>query len=378
MNFLDRKVNMSNVLFYMAYILLIVQSMTRWVNNIAVFQLICTKGIPIILFLCIITRLKKFNYNNLLVMCFLLLCVTLSYLVSKDIVILNLMLFLIASKGIHLDKIVKVDLVIKIIMLFTIFLLYYAGYTQQIIDYTNTRGIRYSFGFGHPNTLGVYIMGICADIAYLNFSRKKKLWYIVMIVAAIFLEINCDSRGSVACIILLLVLSFLMPKLQNNKIIKNIMIYIFPTFMILSFVVAYIFMINSNNEILLQLDELFSSRISLTAAFLKEYSIHLFGSRFINYGTGTIGTTFVLDNAYMSLLIKFGLLVALLFIVYIPKCLKSAFNNKQYPLIICLFVFIIFGLMENGFYVLFYNLYLLALAPIIFKTKVIEVNNENK
>lgn len=72
-----------------------------------------------------------------------------------------------------------------------------------------------------------------------------------MIVAAIFLEINCDSRGSVACIILLLVLSFLMPKLQNNKIIKNIMIYIFPTFMILSFVVAYIFMINSNNEILL-------------------------------------------------------------------------------------------------------------------------------
>lgn len=71
-----------------------------------------------------------------------------------------------------------------------------------------------------------------------------------------------------------------------------------------------------------QLGELFSSRISLTAAFLKEYSIHLFGSRFINYGTGTIGTTFVLDNAYMSLLIKFGLLVALLFIVYIPKCLK--------------------------------------------------------
>lgn len=377
MNIIDRKINVPKFLFYMSYFLLITQSMTRWVNNIEGFRSICSTAIPLLLFFSILLQVNKYTKNNILLMMFLLIISFFSFYVSKDIAIFYIILFLMASKSSDFNGIIKFDLAIKLCLLCLVFFLYSIGMTEKVISYTVDRGVRYAFGFGHPNTLGVYVFSICADLAYLNYKNRKLIIYMFLAIAAILINIYCDSRGSFISIILLIILSYLLPKLKNSKVFKGITIYMFPLLLIVSYLVSYLFMKSNGNSVFIFLDELFSRRISLMAAFLDGYSIHLFGSKFINYNTGTIGTSYVLDSAYMSLLIKFGLAVTLFFAIAMPKKVKKAYNSGQYNIILCLIVFMFFGLMENGFYVLAYNPFLLSLATIIFKNNVGGEVNEN-
>lgn len=360
-----KTINVSKMLFYISYFLLIAQSMTRWVNNIELFSSFCTIIIPILLLFSILAQVNKYTKNNVLLFIFLIIISFLSFYVSGDIAILYIVLFIMASKNLEFKKIVKFDLVIKLSLLCLVLFLYFRGMTEVVISY-NVRGVRYALGFGHPNTLSVYVLGICSDIAFLTYEKRNLKWYMLLAIIAILINAICRSRGSVIGIILLVALSILIPKLKNNFAFQKIVIYLFPILFFLSILSSYLFL-NYDIDLLNSLDELFSNRISLMAVFLENYSINLFGNKFINYATGVTGTSYVLDNAYLSMLLKFGLCVTTMFLFMIPMKMKDAIKNNQDAIIICLISFIVFGLMENGFYVLFYNPFLLSLGDLIYK-----------
>ena len=247
-----------------------------------------------------------------------------------------------------------------------VFFLYHNGMTEQVIYLYNERGVRYALGFGHPNTLSIYVLSICTDIAYLFYGKSKFKMIILFTVIALIINEICRSRGPVICIFLLIILLIIYPKLKDNAIVNKVITWLFPMLMICSYIFALIFS-KYDSALLTKLDELFSSRITLMGIFAKSYPLTLFGNLFVDYATGTTGTSYVLDNAYMSLLIKFGILVSLLFIVMIPKTIKNMQRKGDYAMIICLIVYMFLGLMENGFYVLFYNPFLLSLSYLVYK-----------
>lgn len=360
------KDNLVSVLYYIAYIMFIVISMTRWVYNIDGIQYILNlvyRGILVYIF---IFNLPRINYKEIFK---LLLIVGVGFLTSyfsKNPSIFNISLFVINSKNINFKNLIKVDFITKIITFTIVLLLYKAGLTENIIYYTIDRGIRYSFGFGHPNTFGVYILSMSADFIYLYRKKNKFIVYLILLLLVFILNIYCDSRSSMLGIILLVVFSIL---LDNNKIkIKKYFTYLYPVLALVSVVIAIIFKNGSPNAFFIKLDNLFSYRLSLMGAFFNRYPVTLFGNYFVDYNTrNRIDWTYVLDNAYLTMLLRFGIISFLYCLVMIPILIKSAINRNDYKLVICLSVFCLFGLMENGLFVLFYNPFILAIAIDIFK-----------
>lgn len=373
----ERKINISSLAFYIAYFLLIFQSMTRWVYHLEKFQSICPFLILSILFFSIILEYKKIPTKNAIIIFLVCIVSFFSFLKCRDIAIIYIIIFTIAFKEKDYRKLIKFDLISKSILLLLIFFLYSQGLTEKVIYYYNVRGVRYALGFGHPNTLGIYLLNICADIAYLNYDKKKIIPYIFMIAIALFANYVPRSRGTFVGVLLLIALSYMIPIIKENGIFKFIMKHFCTILMVTSFLVGFIFL-NSEATILTDLNKLFSNRIELIADFLDTYDITVFGNRFTDYNTSELGAVYTLDNAYITILLKFGILVAISFLWMMSLKMKQSVERKQYVLIMCLLTYMFFGLMENGFYVLAYNPFLISFAQLINNKKKIEgESNEN-
>ena len=103
--------------------------------------------------------------------------------------------------------------------------------------------------------------------------------------------------------------------------------------------------------------------MSLQHAFLEEYGISAFGNHFIKYGTvrNTSSAYFVLDSAYMQLLIRFGLVASIVFGYLYGKRVKDGVLRSEYNKVAGLVSFMFFGLMETGLFYAHQNPFLMTL-----------------
>lgn len=366
---LNKKLNISSLLYYLAFFLLIFQSMTRWVTikNFSLLSSLCSISIPPVLLLVFIIKNQKITKKNLLIIIILIILTIISMTISKGNAIWNIILFIISSKNIDTNNIIKFDFITKIILMVFIYILYKNGLTENIVIYRNDV-FRYGLGFGHPNTFSVYLMGICLDFLYLTFKTKyKKFSYILIILGISIISIYCDSRSSMYTLAIALILSLIMKLIKNNKCIINFLSKLPIVFMLLSFFATIAYKYRNSFNFIYKLNEILSNRIALMYQFYEKYSITLFGNYFINYHTQSTSTASVLDNTYILLLTKFGVLITIMIIWTMYKRIKKAFEEENFGLAICLISFTFFGLMENGMIVLFYNPFLLSLADFIFK-----------
>jgi len=378
----NKTVNVPNLLYYLAYFLLVFQSMTRWVliDGISTMSSICNKIIPLILLLVFIIRNKKTTKSNILIIMVLVMLILISMKISKGTAILNIILFIITAKGMDIDKVIKFDLVIKLILIILVYILYINGLTEYVVIYRNDSSVlRYGLGFGHPNTFSVYLMSICLDFLYLKFkSKQKKFAYLAIVLAIIFISKYCDSRSSIYTLTIALIISLFAPLIKKNKIISNMFSNIPIIFMIVSLLATIMYKYKKIFTFMPALNEIFSNRILLMYQFYEKYSINIFGNYFIDYHTQSTATGSVLDNAYILLLLKFGILITIIIILAISKRVKKSLKDGNMGLVVCLTSFAFFGLMENGMIVLFYNPFLLFLSHLIFDNKKKGELNENK
>ena len=379
MNSNNKKINISNLLFYISYFLLVVQSMTRWVHLeiIPSFSTVCNIIIPLLLLLVFILKNNKINKKVFLVILLLTILTITSMFITNGNAIWNIVLFLITSKNINLDKLIKFDLIIKTIVIIIIFILYKNGLTDDIVIYRNSVR-RYGLGFGHPNTFSVYLMSICLDLLYISFKTKyKRISYLIIIFSILFISKYCDSRSAIFTLLLTLILSISISLIKNKKILMNITSKLPYLFMIASFVATILYKYKNYFPFIESLNALLSNRILLMYQFYEEYSITLLGNRFIDYHTQATSTASVLDNAYILLLTKFGIIISLIIVIALSKRIKKAYSEENIGLIVCLLSFSFFGLMENGMIVLFYNPFLLFISHLIYSYKKKGEINEN-
>ena len=219
-------------------------------------------------------------------------------------------------------------------------------------------------------------MSVCLDFLYLTFDTKyKKISYIFIILSILFIYTFCNSRSSIYTLILVLLFSFVIPLIKNNKVAKFSLSNLPFIFMILSFGLTIMYKYKKVFTFMVSLNEVLSNRIFLMSEFYNRYSISLFGNLFIDYNTHSTSTSSVLDNAYMLLLIKFGIIITFILLYAISKRVRKGLDEKNFAIAICLTAFVFFGLMENGMIILFYNPFLLFLADLIFKkNKEVKIN----
>lgn len=218
--------------------------------------------------------------------------------------------------------------------------------------------VRHSFGFAHPNALGLWVMMAVSEF-YAAYNEKLNVaCYAVTAVVALAVYKATNSRASFIVMLLLAALTpavkYVCQKEKSLKAVKKLFVFAIASVGILSIVLMVIF--NENNKVVDIISRAVSNRIYLGNIVYKEYGLSILGDgRLI--GDAQMP---VVDCVYMKISLTAGVLSLAALIYFQCRSAARSFDAKMAVLgLICL-LWAAYGTMEVFTYDVFFNVSLLA------------------
>lgn len=266
---------------------------------------------------------------------------TASYFVTHDPNILMFFVMAIGVLTIPFDTFFKIDFFIRLALVALVITLHLTGLVSAANEIRQD-SIRYSLGFQHPNTLGMQIMVLALEFSYI-FKRFRWGCIAVTLLSIIFLVTVPNSRA--AAIILAVLLMYILFKKTTKKILRYriVRMIIILSFPILTLVSLFSTLIDDiNPELDYGLNKITSGRIALYNQAFEEAGVSLLGNPYENRLSDT------LDNAYLRLLITYGVIQYLVFLYLSVKSIKQLYDEDQDELVFILFLLQMYGIMESS------------------------------
>lgn len=296
-----------------------------------------------------------------------------SSLTTGTQLILTDILIIIASNKQNLCKIIKTDLAIRLFFLVLVIGMFKLGLIPQVIDYRDWIIPRFSLGFGHPNRLSLHIFVICLYMYYL-YHDKKIFLYIVYIISLFFIMTVTDGRTSAIGIVLLFILTYIDgKKIENNvnKMAFNWAKWVLVIIVAISILLPLLYIFNVIPH--LTTTNTLYSRITLAANGFQEYGLSLFGQSIQSIGTLEAQRLGIrsngIDNAYVFVLINYGLLAFLSLLVILSCAIDGIrINNDKYA-IKCLLILLIIASIEAQLVYIESNLFLIYAGVLFIRNR---------
>lgn len=242
------------------------------------------------------------------------------------------------------------------------------------LNFTRDDIIRTDMGFSHPNVYGAYLMEICLAWMIMRFDKLKYYDYIFFVLVAVYAWIGPNSRTSAMMIMAMMIL---LPVFKygrrwiGHRIGKIALSLCYPAGFIFSLISVNLY--SGENKVFLAVDELLSGRIALANAFMKDYSPTLLGQRMKLVSSAKSLAkgipAAILDNAYIHLYLRLGILTALLFMGIMALTVYRVICKKYYNYLLALLLFSVYGLSENRIDRIFFNFALLTAVFLFRETK---------
>ena len=359
----------SLLFFYLAYTFILLQAMFNNVPSLTPLYGIIDKLVIVLIFLTILFQNQIYRIKEIAWVVIIFAIVVISYFLSKDNIILKAIMLIIASKDINFKKFIKFDLVIKVIFCFIIIIFSQIGIAENYVILRADGTIRQSLGFSHPNALAAYWLSICCDYIYLAFNKNKIIKLFICTIITFIIGYITDSRTVIICVSLMIIL-LLYNNYLNNKIIKKIVIFLPYLLFALSLSLAYLY---KSSDLIKNIDCLLSKRIYYTEQYLQKYDINLFGQKIETVSTVQSRllniSPQILDNSYIVLLLKFGIILLFCSCLLLSLRLKLSYRERDKLLIIILIIFMIVGLFENWLIKINYNPFILSFSSLIYRER---------
>lgn len=296
-------------------------------------------------------KYKKLNKSKLSLLFLVAISGLMSYYLTTDTTIIELVLVVIASIGLDFNKIIEKDFKVKLLILILVVSCYHLGYTSSSFTVFRNGELRNSFGFYHPNIFGLYIMILFLEYIYLKKIKNIKL-ILITIILAFSINSSTNSRSAVFGIIgatLLLCCDGITKKILSTKIISFILKNLYIILLILSVGLTLLYI--NNNEIAIWINEVLSERLFLQAEFLEKYKVSFFGN--------AIDYTKTLDNGYIRYLLNYGIFATILFTVISYSNIKKSIDNKNIYMTTYMLIFLIYMMSEQSVFYIYFNVFLL-------------------
>ena len=281
------------------------------------------------------------------------------------------------ARDIPLKKILKVTVWLSSILFVFIVLSAYAGIIENYA-YVSSSRTRYYMGFRYalygPTVLSNIIM---CDI-YLHKERISNWKLLLFAIVDYLCFTQTDSRltfGLTLLIILAaLILKYKPQILKKRKVICLVMANSWWLCAGLSFWIIGKY--NSEVAWMNKLDIMLGSRLSLGLSSLQKYGISLFGNSAITwvgngldiYGNQSTETYLYVDNMYLQLLQRFGIIFFAVFVILFTVVCYKYLKRKDYHMLVILFVLALHGIIDDLIMYLYYNTFLLVAGIALLET----------
>ena len=314
---------------------------------------------------------QKYQIKELALIAVITLPIILATLNSGHNTIMSTWIFVVASKYINMDKIARISYYTELIMTLVVFYLFFNGY---IVELTLHRGelLRHSLGFTHPNMLGIRIFLLVVCRCYIRREKFNILDWSLIVAMAVFVNRVANSKTSYYALVILAGLTFIHMIMLKfgigfDKVMNHLITFSFAC-IVVSLIFSFIQI--SKYPVLNRLDIFMSKRFSQCHRTLKYYGVKLFGQDvqlIINRPALGKFYHFWLDNAYMSILLRYGVIVFFIFSALYIWTMIMLKDMRHYMLVEIMCLYAIYGIMENNFFSMSQNLFLLLMSYPLYK-----------
>lgn len=309
---------------------------------------------------------KKFDLKTLIKSAIFIIISIVVSANSKNYDFLILFLYTFTLKDINIDKFIFGDLIIRTVLVALEFFLFSQQGWPSLWQVE-----KIALGFGHANIAASMLMIIGIEYLYLSRNKCNFLPYLLNIVFIAFNFYVCKSRASLVVSCLAIIVFLFMKLLKgrlNSSLIQFIVRNSFVLFIILSFFLVGLY--SKQTPLGNQLNELFSTRLSLADNYLNYYGINLFGQEITVAGNPIWFEDFfayTVDLSFIYILLLYGVVGCLLFAYLYNRTFNQLFKRKDHYLVILLLLLFVYGLMETGAFRVPYNPFLVVLTIGLFE-----------
>lgn len=301
----------------------------------------------------------KYNSLEMCKMFIVLLCGFLGYYFSKDMRTFWFSIVLISCKDINFNKTVKYTFFTMLLSCFLFLILYFMHIIPETLV-SSSRGMRHSFGLGHPNMCSAYYTMLTVLYVYLNYHKITYKFLIIDFVFGLFLYYFTESTtGMVTLLSVLFIILIINKKIDKPKAL-NIIFFTIVLGIACFTVIPIIY-----NDLFSIFDRLLTGRFSQANYYFQKYGIHLFGDN-MNEDLTYEYTTHILDIGYTKMLLNNGVIYYLFVVCSYIYLLKDTIQFKKYSTFILISFFLIYMYTENVSTYIFMNVSMLLFSDFIF------------
>lgn len=376
------KSSLKNLLFYFAYSIYLGYNLldtSFYSKNINVFGNLL---IIIVLVMLIFKEVIDFKVNSRDLTLFIILAIIgglfFNYMGYNYAM---LPFFVYSARNMNTATIVKISYRISLVLLIFIIVSSYLGWITNYITYDGGRereyvGFRYSL-FGPAILCNIIFLKV-----YLEKDNIKWRTLMFLIIGNYALYEFTDSRLTFGLGMLLLILTILIKLFSKFKrvLMNKILIgsYVVSGLLSLYFTIGY----NHLSEWHSNINEFLGGRLSLGYSTLKYYGYGLLGKRITLVGNGldvdgyiTTETYDYVDNLYIQLLLKLGLLFLVIFILGMTIVMWRVYRLNDIYLYIIFSLLALHGIIDDLMILPQYNSFWFVIAALFYKTR-LDLQNE--
>ncbi len=317
---------------------------------------------------------QKYQRNELMLIFLITLPIIYATINADHYNMMSTWIFAVASKDIDFDKLMKQAYISQLIMVLVVFYLFFTGSITEATMYRNSV-LRHSFGFMHPNQLGIRVFLIVVCRCY---TRRKNINFydvILTFLAGLFVYVVPNSKTSYYSLFMLgcIMIIHLLSRMGVKAFARASSIAVWLA-LICNVGSVFLSIIDVNKYPWLRWFDLrMSRRFSMCHRTMQLYGITVWGQDVHTIlKRHIIGKhyTLYLDNSYMSILLRYGIVVYVLFSLLYLFAMVYLKRANQIMLLEIMCLFAIYGVMENNFFSMSQNLFLLALSYPIYQRKI--------
>lgn len=314
----------------------------------------------------------KYTKKEILNIVLLMLFAVLTLYVSGRPALPMSIIVLIASKGININRFIKVfktsgvtgflavilSCALKIIPNTVI-------YMDRVSHIGTTLIKRYSLGYYHPNATYIYFF-ILLCLHFYNKTEKEvnnKENFILILLTFILYKLTLSRTGLICCLslILLIVIHKSLKRKMSTKIYK--LISFLPILIGVGIIILSL-SYTEHNVIMSYINKLLSGRLYYNKIFLLDNTIPIIG---INMDILNESVLF-LDSSYILTYFSHGIIFYFIFLFGYVKLLYNSFGNKKHPLQgYCMIILLFYCITEYFITNIFINFTLIHFKKFIFE-----------
>lgn len=367
-------IKICELFFFTAYGIFLIFSI---LSTSLYYQYFSGRIYTMIIFLCmIILAAGEIVYSSrkkqIAVIIAVLMYAIISYSSSSFFTTIGLIPFLLLSSArIDFRKIVKFTAVISFVILLFIILSAKLHIIRNVIVYSNSGRTRAFLGFRFPLNAPAIMFNITALWLYYRNYSLKIIEIAALIAVNLWLYQNTDSKlsfiSSVIIIAIFMLFCMIFKSAEDFLIRRKVFTFILAS----TFVIAFAFSIfaalsyDPGKDWMRVLNRMTEDRLKFASMSLKQYGVTLFGEDipWVGYGLDDSGNSasnvylnyFYVDNMYIQIMQKYGLIFMILYIVLNTMAMFKCRKNKDIFMLLIVSLICIKCIIDNLSFYMYYN-----------------------